>query len=106
MRRFRWTAKNKQIARRMSADGQTYTAIAALLGCARSTVWNFLNPPASRQVAISGIQHGKNHLPKLAPNRACMRCNRPFGSHGPHNRHCDPCRRVLSDRESDWSVAA
>lgn len=26
--------------------------------------------------------------------RPCLRCQSPFPSEGPHNRLCDPCRRV------------
>lgn len=45
-------------------------------------------------------------LPKVLPpqtatsprkSRPCMRCRESFMSHGPHHRHCDRCRRSLTD---------
>ncbi len=28
--------------------------------------------------------------------RSCMTCRKNFGSEGPHNRMCDPCRRTAA----------
>jgi hypothetical protein len=35
--------------------------------------------------------------PSQKRNRACLRCDRPFPSEGPHNRLCQPCREYLGE---------
>lgn len=41
---------------------------------------------------LSQLRTARPRGPNILPTRPCLCCRRPFGSEGPHNRLCDPCR--------------